>query len=86
MDPGIIGVFIPIIALSGGTILIALKMRYTHLENNRIGGAAGEEVEHLADSVDNLRAEVEMLRDEFHKLDERMDFTERLLERPKTEE
>ena len=86
MDPGIIGVFIPIIALSGGTILIALKMRYTHLENNRIGGAAGEEVEHLADGVDNLRAEVEMLRDEFHKLDERMDFTERLLERPKTEE
>jgi hypothetical protein len=86
MDPAIIGVFIPIIALSGGTILIALKMRYTHLEKNRIGGDGRQEVEHLADGVDSLRAEVEMLRDEFHKLDERMDFTERLLERPKTEE
>jgi len=86
MDPAIIGVFIPIIALSGGTILIALKMRYTHLENNRIGGGERQEVEHLADGVDNMRAEVEMLRDELHKLDERMDFTERLLERPKTEE
>ena len=85
MDPGIIGVFIPIIALTGGTILIGLKMRYSHLENTRVGGA-DPEVEHLADGVDNLRAELELLRDEFHKLDERMDFTERLLEPPKTEE
>ncbi len=86
MDPGIIGVFIPIIALTGGTILIGLKMRYSHLENTRVGGGAEHEVEHLADGVDNLRAELELLRDEFHKLDERMDFTERLLEPPKTEE
>ncbi len=85
MDPGIIGVFIPIIALTGGTILIGLKMRYSHIENTRVGGAE-HEVEHLADGVDNLRAELELLRDEFHKLDERMDFTERLLEPPKTEE
>jgi len=47
---------------------------------------AEHEVENLADGVDNLRAELEILRDEFHKLDERMDFTERLLEPPKTEE
>ena len=86
MDPGIIGVFIPIIALSGGAILIGMKLRYSHIENNRLGGGAQQEVEHLANGVDNLRAEVELLRDEFHKLDERMDFTERLLERPKTEE
>ena len=85
MDPAIIGVFIPIIALSGGAILIGLKMRYSHLENTRVSGGR-EEVEHLADGVDNLRAELELLRDEFHKLDERMDFTERLLEPPKTEE
>ncbi len=86
MDPGIIGVFIPIIALSGGAILIGMKMRYSHLEDTRVRGGTQEDVEHLADGVDNLRAEVELLRNEFHELNERMDFTERLLERPKTEE
>ncbi len=85
MDPGIIGVFIPIIALSGGAILIGMKMRYSHLEDTRVKGGA-QDVEQLADGVDNLRAEVELLRNEFHELNERMDFTERLLERPKTEE
>ncbi len=84
MDPAIIGVFIPIVALSGATILIGMKMRYSHMENRRVEG--GQEAEHLADGVDNLRAEVDLLRDEFHKLDERMDFTERLLDPPKTEE
>ena len=86
MDPAIIGVFIPIIALSGGTILIALKMRYSHIENNRLGGAAQPEVEHLADAVDNLRTEFGLLHSEVEKLNERVEFTERLLERPKTEE
>ncbi len=86
MDPGIIGVFIPIIALSGGAILIGMKMRYSHLEDTRVRGGAQQDVEQLADGVDNLRAEVELLRNEFHELNERMDFTERLLERPKTEE
>ncbi len=85
MDPGIIGVFIPIIALSGGTILIAMKMRYSHLQETRLSGGA-EEVEQLTDVVNNLRGEVELLREEFLELNERVDFTERLLERPKTEQ
>ena len=79
MDPAIIGVFIPIIALSGGAILIGLKMHYRHLEDSRLGGAAQEDVEHLTEVVDNLRVEVELLN-------ERVEFTERLLERPKTED
>jgi len=89
MDPGIIGVFIPIIALSGVTILIAMKMRYTHIQENRetrVGGGGAEEVERLAETVDSLRSEIALLHDEFHQLNERVDFTERLLEGPKTEE
>ena len=84
MDPGVIGVFIPIIIFGGIFTLIGMKMRYSLMKDTRISG--GEEVEQLANAMDNLSAEVELLRNEFHKLDERMDFTERLLERPKTEE
>ncbi len=86
MDPGIIGVFIPIIALSGGTILIAMKMRYSHIQETRISRGGDEEVERLAETVDSLRTEIALLHDEFHQLNERVDFTERLLERPKTGE
>ena len=86
MDPGIIGVFIPIIALSGGTILIAMKMRYDHIRETRISSGGGQEVERLAETVDSLRTEIALLHDEFHQLNERVDFTERLLERPKTGE
>ncbi len=86
MDPGIIGVFIPIIALSGVTILIAMKMRYDHIRETRLNGGGDQEVERLAEAVDSLRSEVALLHDEHHRLNERMDFTERLLERPKTEE
>ena len=57
---------------------------YCQVNVNHAGGQ--QEAEYLADAVDNLRTEVELLREEFLKLDERMDFTERLLERPKTEE
>ena len=86
MDPGILAIFIPIVALSGGTILIGMKMHYSHIQDTRVSSGAQQDVEHLADGVDNLRAEVELLRNEFVELNERMDFTERLLERPKTEE
>ena len=85
MDPGILAIFIPIIALSGVTILIALKMRYDHLRETRVSGG-DQEVERLAETVDSLRTEIALLADEFHQLNERVDFTERLLEGPKTEE
>jgi len=86
MDPGIIGVFIPIVALSGGTILIAMKMHYSHMQETRISSGGDQEVERLAETVDSLRAEIAVLHDEFHQLNERVDFTERLLEGPKKEE
>ena len=61
-----------------------MKMRYTHLQRTRVSGSAQQEVERLADAVDTLRDEVGLLRDQHLELNERMDFTERLLERPKS--
>ena len=86
MGPETLGIFIPIIIFSSAAILIGMKMRYSHIEETRLGGGAQEEVEQLTETVDHLRAEVGLLRDEFADLNERVDFTERLLERPKTEE
>ncbi len=82
----IFALLIPIIAVGGVFILIGMKMRYSHFRNTQISGGAQQEVEQLADAMDNLSAEVELLRTEFLELNERMDFTERLLERPETEE
>ena len=79
MDPAIIGVFIPVIALSGGAVLLGMKMHYSHLEDTRLRGSGQQDVEQLTEVVENLRAEVE-------RLNERVEFTERLLERPKTED
>ena len=72
-------VFIPIVFLGGVFTLIAMKIRYRHLDDIRASGGEQLEVEHLADTVESLRAEVE-------RLNERVEFTERLLERPKTDE
>ncbi len=75
----ILAILIPILFLGGLFTVIGMKIRYSHIQATRISGSAQQEVEHLADAVEHLRAEVE-------QLNERMDFTERLLERPKTEE
>lgn len=61
-----------------------MKMRYTNLQRTRVNGSAQQEVERLADPVDIMRDEVRVLREEFLELNERMEFTECLLERPKS--
>ena len=62
-----------------------MKMRYTHLQRTRLSGTAQQDVERLADAVDAVRDEVRILREDFLELHERVEFTERLLERPKTD-
>ena len=84
MDPVLLGIVIP--SIVGVFGLIGLKMRYSHMRDTRRSGSSQQEGEHLADAVGDLRAEFGLLRDEVEKLNERVDFTERLLERPKTEE
>lgn len=88
MSPEILELVAPLIALVGfgGAILIGMKMRYRHLERTRLGRGAQQDVERLADAVDKLRTEVGLLRDGFLELNERVEFTERLLERPRSGE
>jgi len=80
MDPGMVGVFIPIIAMLGGFSLLlvrsplgqALADRLRHGPTPR-GGSAEDHAD-LVDSVEQLRREVA-------ELAERVDFTERMLPR-----
>lgn len=80
MDPGVIGVFIPIIAV-GGFFLWMISL-------SPLGKALAERVRHGAvpppkDGAEGERllAAVEDLRREVAELAERVDFTERLLAR-----
>ncbi len=87
MGPEIIELLAPISAFAvlGGSVLIGMKMRYTHIQRTRLGGSAQQDVERLTEAVDNLSAQVGLLRDQFLELNERVEFTERLLERPRSE-
>ncbi len=85
MGAEMVAVFIPIISVVGVLTLIGMKMRYRHLEEARDIASGQQGGEHLPAAVDNLRAEVELMREEFRELNDRVDFAERLLERPKTE-
>ncbi len=86
MGPDILEFLVPLFAFIGlgSAILIGMKMRYTHIERTRTTGSGQQDVERMADAVDTLRDEVQLLRDQHLELNERMDFTERLLERPKS--
>ncbi len=47
------------------------------------GGGDDGETKRLTGELDALRTEMRLLQDEVHQLDERVEFTERLLERPR---
>jgi hypothetical protein len=68
----------------GSLVLVGMKMRYTYLQRTRVGSIAPEEVERLGNEVDALRHELQHVREEVLELNDRVEFTERLLERPKT--
>lgn len=80
MDPGIVGVFIPIVAV-GGFFLWMISL-------SPLGKALAERLRHgpvppghgaAAAGQDELAQGVEQLRREVAELAERVDFTERLL-------
>ncbi len=85
MDPGVIGVFIPIIAV-GGFFAWMISL-------SPLGKALAERLRHgsVAPSVqgherDEVLAAVDDLRREVAELAERVDFTERLLTKVRAEE
>ena len=77
MDPGVIGVFIPILGVLGGCGLLGLKIWSNHQLKMR--ETAGDDNERLAEAVHQLHDEVGSMREDMAELNERMDFTERVL-------
>ncbi len=77
MDPGLIGVFIPILAVIGGLGIAALKIWTSHQMKMR--QMPGGDIERLSEAVQQLHDEFGSMREEFAELNERVDFTERML-------
>ncbi len=80
MPPQIIDVIPAVMVLTtlGTIFLVGMKIRLgAKLQLQK--GSKSEDVERLADAVDGLHEEVRMLREEYTELQERMDFTERML-------
>jgi len=71
MNPGVLALLIPIVAIVCGTVLKALSLR-------REAGQGGLSSQ-LAGRLDALENEVGQLRQELGETQERLDFTERLL-------
>jgi len=85
VDPGVIGVFIPIVAVGGFFAwMISLsplgKALADRLRHGAVPTSKGGRVH------DEVLAAVDELRREVAELAERVDFTERLLARKKTDE
>jgi cell division protein FtsB len=87
MGPEVVEILAPVLAFVsiGGLILIGMKLRYSHKERTQLGGTSQQEVERLTDTVNALRDEVHVLRDGYLGFNERVEFAERLLERPRAD-
>ena len=87
MDP-VFEMIIPFFGMMGigGMVLIGMKLRYQHLQRLKQAGSSPEEVERLTEAVDSLRDEIRIMREEVLSINDRVEFTERLLERPRAEE
>lgn len=87
MPPEALDAIGPVIAILGvGTfVLIGMKLRYTHLRETK-NAPSKEQLERLTETVELLQDHVRGLRDEMVDLNERIDFTERVLTRGREEE
>ncbi len=77
MDPGVVGVFIPILGILGFCGIMGLKIWSNHKLKMR--ETPGGDNERLTEAVKQLHDEVGSMREEFAELNERVDFTERML-------
>ncbi len=77
MDPGVVGVFIPILGILGGFGLVGLKIWTNHKLKMR--ETPDGDSERLTEAVQQLHDEFGSMREEVAELHERMDFTERIL-------
>ena len=77
MDPGVIGIFVPILGILGGCGIIMVKIWSNHQLKMR--ETTGGDNERLAEAMQQLHDEFGSMREDFAELQERMDFTERML-------
>ncbi len=77
MDPRVVGVFIPILAILGFFGLMGLKIWTNHKLKMR--ETPGGDNERLTEAVQQLHDEVGSMREDLAELHERVDFTERML-------
>jgi hypothetical protein len=87
MPPDLVDNIVPLIAMLGvgSMILIGIKLRYNHLRQMRLDQGGRQETAHLAEDVAALRDEVQLLRQDYSEMYERVEFAERLLARGQTE-
>jgi hypothetical protein len=80
MTPAAIEALAAIIGMTsiGIIVLVGLKMRFNHKFRMR-ERPGGEDAERLTEAVEQLHDEIRLMREEFADLDERVDFTERML-------
>ncbi len=77
MDPGVIGVFIPILGILGFFGLMGMKMWSDHAVKMR--GTPDSGNDRLTEAVQQLHDEVGSIREDLADIHERMEFTERIL-------
>ncbi len=84
MPPEIVDAIAPLIAfISIGTmVLIGMKMRYQY-KSSQLQQQKPEELERISDAITELYDQTRTLREEISSLEERLDFHERLLTRPR---
>ncbi len=82
MDPGVIGVFIPILGILGGFGIMGLKIWSNHKLKMR--ETPDGDNERLTEAVQRLYDQVGSMREDLDELHERLDFTERMLSEVKS--
>lgn len=69
-------------AVIGSTVLMA-TLGWLSQRINRIEGGGSRELQRLLDENEELREQMRLLEGEVERLAERVDFTEKLLEKPR---
>jgi hypothetical protein len=82
MPPEVLVLIFGILFAISGSILIGYRMYYRHMERLNSGGS-DEDVGELREAVADLQEEVHALQKNAAGFDERLEFTERLLAKPR---
>ena len=85
MTPDAIEALAAIIGMTsiGIIVLVGFKMRFNHKFRMR-ETPGGEVTERLTEAVEQLHDDIRLMREEFADLEERVDFTERMLSQGKS--